>query len=216
LKQARRVLKPKGKVTSLMTITSVNYAHISETGTEIFDRDVDEWHLTTLSVRDGIEKMKASEKQIEIALHQITEVAKSHKNIFLRIYNLDDMRSLISVFGKNTFSKLLKGAKVTQNAVVFNVGGFSLFFYPTSIAPGETLVIDADGWWRLPYCIKYTLDELGKGYDSNRHDISVYNVTKITKRTDVAKTYKQAVFCWQKYCGEKQLLKERGLFKTLF
>jgi MoaA/NifB/PqqE/SkfB family radical SAM enzyme len=214
VKQARRILNHSGKVTSLMTITSLNCAHVSETGEEVIGRGVDEWHLTTLSVRNGIEKMRASPAQLEIALHQITNISKTHKNTFLRIYNLEDMLSLISIFGERSFSTLLKKAKVTQNALVLDIG-FPLFFYPSSIAPSETLVIDADGWWRLPYCIKYTLKELAEGRDSSGQNISVYNVTKITEQTDVAETYKRVVSSWRMYYGERQLSEEQKLFKNL-
>jgi len=214
IKQARRVLTHDGKVTSLMTLTSLNCGYVSETAEELFNQDVDEWHLTTLSVRNGIEKLKASLKQVETALCQITKISKTHKNIFLRIYNLEDMRSLISIFGKKAFSTLLKNAKVTQNALVLDIG-FPLFFYPASIAPGETLVIDADGWWRLPYCIKYALKELELGCDLNGQSISVYNVTKISEQTRVDEMFKQVVSNWRKYCGEKQLFQEQELFQNL-
>ena len=132
VKNVRRVLKPKGKVTSLMTITNLNYAYVSETGKEVSDLGIDEWHLTTMSIRDGIEKIRTSEKQLGVALRQMVEVGKSQK-IFLRIYNLEDLRSLISIFGKECFSKLLKKAIVTQNALVLDIG-FPLFFYPQSLA----------------------------------------------------------------------------------
>ena len=215
IKQARKILVPKGKLTSLMTITSLNSELAYQTGEEVFARGVDEWHLTTMSVRDGLEKMRVSEKQLEKVLIQMMEVSKLQKNIFLRIYNLEDMQLLISVFGNDAFSELLKNAKVTQNALVLDVG-FPLFFYPMSLAPNETLVIDTDNWWRLPYCIKYKLDELKRGRSLSGQDITAYNITKISKQTDVAKMHSVAMNQWKKYCGEKLLVKERELFQNLF
>lgn len=215
IRQARKVIKPQGKVTSLMTVTSLNYAHVSATGEEVFAQNVDEWHLTTMSLRRDIERLRANKKHLEIALSQMLEVNKSKQKMFLRIYNLDDMQLFVSIFGKETFSKLMKNAKVTQNALVLNIG-FPLFFYPVSLAPGETLVIDTNNWWRLPYCIKYTLDELGKSRDIHGQDISVFNIAEITQQTNVAHIYKQAVFSWQKYYGEGQLVAERALLQPLF
>lgn len=215
IRQARKIIKPQGKLTSLMTVTSLNYAHVSTTGEEVFAKNVDEWHLTTMSLRQGIEGLRADGKQLETALSQMLEVSKSRKKMFLRVYNLEDIRLLISIFGKETFSKLMENAKVTQNALVLDIG-FPLFFYPVSLAPGETIVIDVDNWWRLPYCIKYTLDELSKGRDVYGQDISVYNITEITKQTNVADVYKQAVSRWREYRGEKQLATERALFQKLF
>ena len=214
IRQARKVIKPQGKLTSLMAVTSLNYAHVSATGNEVFAEDVDEWHLTTMSLRRGIEKLRADEKQLETALSQMLEVNKSQQKMFLRVYNLEDMRLLVSIFGKDTFSKLMRNAEVTQNALVLDIG-FPLFFYPVSLAPSETLVIDVDNWWRLPYCIKYTLDELGKGRDIHDQDISVYNIAEITKQTNVAHVYKQAVSRWREYRGEEQLVAERALLQPL-
>jgi len=215
IRQARRVINPKGKLTSLMTLSSLNSKYVLQTAEEVFTRGVDEWHLTTMSMRNGIEKLKASKKQLEEALFQMMDFRKLQKKMFLRIYNLEDMQSLISIFGNGAFSKMLKDAKVTQNALVLDIG-FPLFFYPVSLAPSETLVIDADNWWRLPYCIKYTLKELGKGRDMGGQDISTYNITEITQKTDVVQTYRQAVAQWQKYCGEQQLVEERALLQNLF
>ncbi len=215
IQQARRVINPKGKLTSLMTLSSLNSKYVLQTGEEVFTRGVDEWHITTMSIRKGLEELKASEKQLEGALNDMVDFSKSPKKIFLRIYNLEDMRSLISIFGKGAFSKILKDAKVTQNALVLDIG-LPLFFYPASLAPSETLVIDTDNWWRLPYCIKYTLSELQSGRDMRGQDISVYNITEITQQTDVVQLYRQAVAQWQKHCGERQLIEERALLQNLF
>lgn len=215
LRRVREVLKPQSKATSLMTVTSLNYEHVLDTATEVFGRGVDEWHLTTMSLRQGLERVQANEQQLETALKQMTDISKVHKKIFLRIYNLEDMRALVSIIGKDTFSKLLTEAKVTQNALVLDIG-FLLFFYPVSLAPGETLVIDVDNWWRLPYCIKYTLDELGKGRDVYGNDISVYNVAEITEDTNVAQVFEKVVASWRSYKGEQQLLEERALLQPLF
>jgi hypothetical protein len=198
-----------------MTLTSVNYKHVSETGHEIFDQGADEWHLTTLSLRNGLERIRASEKQLEVALSQMFEFNKSKRKVFLRVYNLRDMELLVSILGKKSFSKLLHSAEVTQNALVLDIG-FPLFFYPASLAPGETLVIDADGWWRMPYCIKYPLAELREGRDARGQDISVYNIAEITGRTDVARLHRSNVSRWRAYCGEQQLVEERALFQSLF
>ena len=215
IRQARKVIKPQGKLTSLMTITSLNYAHVSATGEEVFAENADEWHLTTMPLRRGIERLRADEKQLETALSQMLEIGKSKRKMFLRVYNLEDMRLLISIFGKEAFSKLIRNAEVTQNALVLDIG-LPLFFYPVSLAPGETLVIDADNWWRLPYCIKYTLDELSKGRDIHGQDISAYNIAEITKQTNVAHAYEQAVSRWREYRGEEQLIAERALLQPLF
>ncbi len=215
IRQARTIIKPKGKLTSLMTLTSLNYAHVSATSEIVFAQSVDEWHVTTMSLRPGLEKLRASYMQIEKALCQMKEVSSSQRKMFLRVYNLDDMHSLVSIFGKDTFAKLLKNAKVTQNALVLDVG-FPLFFYPTSLVPCETLVIDVDGWWRLPYSIKYTLEELKEGRSIDGEDISVYSITEIDQKTNAAKTHRKAAAQWQKYRGEQSLLAERALFQNLF
>lgn len=208
LRHSRKVVKSGGKVTSLFTVTALNYDQIETTSHWLVDQGIDEWHLTTMSLRSGIEKLRAPEKQLGVFLNQMFKVRNDHNHLFMRIYNLADFLAVANLLGKSAFSKSLQKVEVTQNAIVLDIG-FPLLFFPKSLAPGETLVIDADGWWRLPYCVKYTLAELNKGQDFLGQDISVYNVLKPTSETSVSDVYKKAVHRWRGFAGEESLVEER-------
>lgn len=207
IEHAREVLKPTGKLTSLFTLTSLNYAHVRETGEKALQM-VDEWHVTTMSLRPGIEHLRAGEHELASALEQMLAL-RTDKPVYLRSYSLQDFVSLLALIGKDTAHKALAKARVTYNAIVLDIG-IPLYFYPKSLQVNETIVIDADGEWRLPFCIHYSLAELQAGRDTRDNDISHFNVGTVSPSMDVSTMYPAAVSQWWASIGETCLLQERG------
>lgn len=207
IKHARRILTPTGKLTSLYTLTSLNCSAVRETADTVIPL-VDEWHLTTMSLRTGLEHMRASKRALDSALEQLLAVRKE-KPVFLRTYSLPDFVWLLEILGKETARKALKKALVTYNAIVLDIG-VPLYFYPKSLQVNETLAVDADGWWRLPFCIHHTLDDLHAGVDREGNDISHFNVTPVSQELDVSSRYAEAAKTWWKVLGRDCLNAERA------
>jgi len=206
IKHARRILRPEGKLTSLFTLTSLNYAHVQETG-ELVTTMVDEWHVTTMSLRPGIEHVRAGAGELAVALEQLFS-GRFASPVFLRCYSLDDFVALLGIIGKDTARKALKNAMVMYNAIVLDVG-MPLYFYPMSMWANETLVIDADLWWRMPYSVAYTLTELQAGVDAKGNNLSHFNIAPIESRMDVPLLYQIAADKWWSAIGTKCLPRER-------
>lgn len=208
LKQAHRILNPRGKLTSLYTLTSFNCSYVRETG-EMLTPLIDEWHLTTMSLRPGIEHMRASKRDLAKALEQLLGGRRWEKPVFLRTYSLEDFVWLLEILGGEVARKALENAMVTYNAIVLDIG-LPLYFYPKSLQVNETLVVDADGWWRLPFCIHYTLDELRAGVDAAGRDISHFSIAPVSGELDVNFRFAQATEMWWKAIGRDCLNAERG------
>lgn len=210
LSNAQRILKPSGKLTSLYTLTSMNCQSVGETG-ELLMPQVDEWHLTTMSLRPGIEHLRASKEDLAVAIEQIFG-NRWDKPVYLRSYSLKDFVRILEIIGIETVHKALQEAEVTCNAIVLSIHGVSLYFFPKSLWSNETLVIDADGWWRLPYSVAYTLDELVAGTDTAGNDISHFSIAEVTETLDFGCRFPETVDTWWRVIGNDCLSAE---WKTL-
>lgn len=213
ISNARQILTSEGKLTSLYTLTSLNCSAVQETAETVIPL-VDEWHLTTMSLRPGLEHMRASKRALATALEQLLMVRKE-KPVFLRTYSLPDFVWLLEILGKETARKALEKALVTYNAIVLDIGVL-LYFYPKSLQVNETLAVDADGWWRLPFCIHYTLDELQAGVDREGHDISHFNIAPVSEELDVSSRYVEATKTWWNAIGKDCLSAERAAVQNFF
>ncbi len=129
--------------------------------------------------------------------------------MFLRTYSLGDFVWLLEILGKKTARKALMGAQVTYNAIVLDIG-VPLYFYPKSLQVNETVAVDADGWWRLPFCIHHTLEELQAGVDRAGRDISHFNVAPVSEELDLNSRYVEATKTWWNAIGRKCLNAERA------
>lgn len=136
LKEGRRI---SDKLTSLFTLTTLNSEHVAETG-KIAGDLVDEWHLTTMSVRPGIEHMLPSQSQLGAALNQLAGLRLGIP-VYLRSYSPQGFIALCEVIGKETVRKALLEAEVIDNGIVLKVEGITLYFYPKSLQCNETLVV---------------------------------------------------------------------------
>lgn len=213
ISNARRILTPEGKLTSLYTLTSLNCSAVQETAETVMPL-VDEWHLTTMSLRPGLEHMRASKRALAAALEQLLAVRKE-KPVFLRTYSLPDFVWLLEILGKEAARKALKKALVTYNAIVLDIG-VPLYFYPKSLQVNETLAVDADGWWRLPFCIHYTFDELQAGVDREGHDISHFNIAPVSEELDISSRHAQVTKTWWNAIGKDCLNAERAAMQRFF
>lgn len=207
IQHARRLLKPTGKLTSLYTLTSLNCTAVRETGEKILPL-IDEWHLTTMSLRSGLEHMRAGKRTLASALEQLLGT-RWEKPVFMRTYSLEDFVWILEILGEETARKALENAMVSYNAIVLDIG-LPFYFYPKSLQVNETVVVDADGWWRLPFCIHYTLHELQAGVDRAGRDISHFSIAPVSEELDLSFRYAEATGMWWNAIGRECLLAERA------
>ncbi|MCC7500744.1 radical SAM protein [Candidatus Nomurabacteria bacterium] len=214
LAEGRRIAD---KLTSLFTLTALNSEHVAETG-KIAGDLVDEWHLTTMSVRPGIEHMLPTRSQLSAALDQLAGLRLGIP-VYLRSYSLQGFVALCEVIGKEAVRKALREAQVIDmtpsNGIVLNVEGINLYFYPKSLQCNETLVVDADGWWRLPFSVAHTLDELQCGQSTEGDDLSHFSIAPVSEKLDVAEVYARSTVGWWQAVGRKSFNEERVAVERL-
>lgn len=210
LAEGRRVAD---KLTSLFTLTTLSCEHVAETG-KIAGDLVDEWHISTFSVRPGIEHMQPTRSQLSAALNQLAGLSLGIP-VYLRSYSLQGFVALCEVIGKETVRKALLEAEVIDNGIVLKVEGITLYFYPKSLQCNETVVVDADGWWRLPFCVLHTLDELQRGQSHEGDDLSHFSIAPMSAKLDVAGTYARSAERWWQAVGRKSFNEERVAVERL-
>ena len=211
LAEGRRIAD---KLTSLFTLTSLTSEHVAETG-KIAGDLVDEWHLSPMTVRPGIEHMAPSEAQMAEALNQLAGLRLENTEIFLRSYSLAGFIALAQAIGVETVRKALPKALVTYNGIVLDVGFTKLHFYPKSLQCNETLVVDADHWWRLPFSVAHTLGQLKAGVSAEGEDLTHFSIAPLSAELDVAKVYARSVETWWQAVGLKSFNEERDAVEQL-
>jgi hypothetical protein len=197
---ARELLKPSGMLTSLMTLTAQNFAHVGETGETVVPM-VDAWHLTTMSLRSGLKHMRAEKRELAIALEQLFG-RQWEKPVYLRTYSLADAVDLLELFGPETARRALLESTVAYNAIVLDIEGIPFFIYPKSLQINETLVVDADNWWRLPFCIAHTLLELQAGRSAAGEDLSHFSIEPVSEELDITTRFSVAATDWWRAVGK--------------
>ena len=211
LAEGRRIAD---KLTSLFTLTSLTADHVEETGLIASDL-VDEWHISPLTVRPGIEHMAPSSAQMAEALNQLAGLSLGNTKIFLRSYSLQGFVALAQAIGMDTVREALRKAEVIDNGIVLDVGFCKLYFYPKSLQCNETLVVDADGWWRLPFSVAHRLDELQHGQSTEGDDLSHFSIAPVSEKLDVAETYARSTEMWWQAIGETSFNEERVAVERL-
>jgi MoaA/NifB/PqqE/SkfB family radical SAM enzyme len=225
LKKARNFLVKNGRLTCLFTATKINFKYIYETADFLFSNNlIDEFHITPMSVvRKELEKLSLNAKDYRIFLLQLKKVFKKYQNktenrLFFRIYQHSDILKIATATG---FSKFLGGftdfkkIRIGQGNISFVLNGIRMTYVPLSICPSETFVIDIDGIYRLPYSIKYTLDELRKGITKNGEDINIYSIAKLNDKSKFDESYEIVVDKWEKTFGQVTLKEEIETFRKI-
>lgn len=213
IENAREFVMPGGKVTSLFTLTSVNYASVLDT-CRALPKEVDEWHITTLSpARPEIAGLAVNEEQFAVTWQQVV-AASRERSLFFRIYVNDDLPKLVKAVGREKFTEALQGAKVADVAVILQIDGVSVIYYPTSIVVGEEVILDADAYHRLPYSIAYTLEELRSGRSRFGEDLEKYTVGPMEGGTNLSTTVRKAALQWGEKFGHT-LEKETRMFSEI-
>lgn len=214
IKCAHRHLRPGGKVSSLYTLTSLNCDSIGETAA-LLPPEVSEWHITTLSpVRPEIAHLKTSDDQFDMAWHQMLTAHLVHP-LILRIYVADDMLKLAKAVGGKAFMSSLKRASVDLASLSFTLDSIPVVYYPQSVSPSETFVLDSDGCYRVPYSLAFTLKELRDGISRFGDDTGAYTVRRVDATSDFQALYRECVSKWQAVFGRDAIRKETDIFDQI-
>lgn len=211
---APEFLTQGGRVSSLFTLTSMNYLHVLQT-CRIIPTEVREWHITTLSpARPEIASLSVDAFAFRVAWAQMKKVAHQ-RPVFFRIYYTDDWLKLLRVVGRNKMRAALDRAKVDLAVMQIEIDGVIVMYYPQSICTNETFVLDVDCFYRAPYAIAYTLHELQCGISRFGEDVRRYTVGKVDGRSNLVALYNQGVLNWRLHFSRPALEKEISVFDRI-
>ncbi|MFA6042162.1 MAG: radical SAM protein [Patescibacteria group bacterium] len=212
--EAQTYLQPNGRVHSLFTVTKLNYASILATENAL-PHQVGEWHVTTLTpARPKIALFALNQHEFNIAWQQIV-AANTLRPIHFRIYVAEDIAKLAQVVGKARFCSAVEQAIVAPGAIQFVLEGVEVTFYPQSVSPTETFVIDADATYRAPYAIAFTLTELQRGTSRFGQNVRPYTNAQIHSGSSFRVLYQNGVQNWQMHFGVQALVKEKHIFSSI-
>ncbi|MBX4181465.1 hypothetical protein KW807_01205 [Candidatus Parcubacteria bacterium] len=214
IRDGHRFLKDSGRINSLFTLTNLNFNNIVET-CKILPKEVIEWHTTTVSpVRQEIKTLTVNDGEMAYAWPQVV-LANKMRQVFVRIYVVEDILKLAKVVGKQKFIAAFSEAEVSPSAISFTIDGVSVTYYPQSVATSETFVIDADAHYRAPYSVAYSLEELRSGVSRFGDDLRDYTIGKVDSGSDFYRMYGRGVLAWSKGFGPKALTKETSVFRQI-
>ncbi len=213
IQNAHRILTTEGKVNSLFTLTKINFNSLLETS-RILPREIFQWHVTTITpLRAELACLSVSEEEFAESWRQLM-VANKTRSVHLRIYVVDDLLKLARVVGKDNFLKAFSSAYVDLASISFDIEGLRVIYYPQSVAPSETWVIDADGSYHVPYSIGFTLEELRRGISVSGEDIRKYTVQE-GGEVNFQMLYAKAVEQWKREFGLMYLEQEKSVFDQI-
>ncbi len=214
IKNAHRILSATGGVHSLLTLTRINYASILET-CAILPEEIKQWHITTLTpARPEIGHLVLSDDEFLVSWHQIRQ-ANRIRPVMFRLYVAGDLLKLAKATGRENFLASFQKARVDFSSISFDVDGVRVIYYPQSVSPAETFLLDADTCYRVPYSIAYTLEELTKGISRYDENLEKYTIGKVDTASSFRLLYKKGVAQWKDNFSKKLLQEENFIFKQI-
>jgi len=211
LARAREVLTPDGRLTCLFTLTTINAHTVAETA-DIALEQANEFHLSPISPRHGLEELVPSEHDIEAMWEGVLKSVRTHgrDRVMVRMYSASELLRLAKVIGSKTvwqaFAKTLVFPETA--GCLLDLDGVRVSFFPPSLWPKEEIIVDADAHYRLGYSGQFTLVEHQQGRSVSGQDISSYTVAKLTSSSCFAELYPRCVETWWRLLGHKKFEQE--------
>ncbi len=208
IRNAQKVLTADGEVNSLMTLTKINYASVLET-CKTLPKQVSQWHIATITpTRAELKKLTLSENEFKISWNQI-KLANVLRVVVLKIYEVSDMLKLAKAVGGVKFFEAFEKAQMGFSSVNFVLEGVLVRYFPQSMAPKETFVLDG-GVYRVPYYgISHTLAEL------NREELEKYTIGKVTAESNFRLLYEECVIGWRENFSREAFKEEAFIFQQI-
>lgn len=191
----------------LMTLTQINYKHVLETASMVFQNGANQLHITPVSPTKKFSQAVDIE-EMRIALSQICRATKKFgkEKIFFRIYRHEDLIKLAEVVGHKAFTKAFKSAFVRGSELLLKLRGLTISYFPISLWPTETILIDADAAYRVAFSAEHTLSELRNGLEE-------LTVSQLTENSNLQNEYHHCVSHWWNNFGNNFFLKEKEVIR---
>lgn len=215
LTQARNFVR--GRVTSLYTATKLNHSNIYEAVKPLIDDHlIDEFYVVPQGPTFREENLLMDTDEWKVFWESFKKAYQfgMDKNIPInfKFYKPEDIMKLAETVGYQNF---ISGFNNVNNVMAgcgvisFEVDGIKILYQPVSISCTETFAIDVDGAYRLPYCVKYTLDQLSKPENAD------YTVAFINSGDSYQDLYEKGVEHWWSRFGKEMLQEEKNIFKEI-
>lgn len=215
LEQARNF--STDRVTSLFTVTEINHNNVYEAAKVLIDRKlIDEFYVVPQGPTFRKDDLLMDIDEWKVFWEDLKKTYQlgldKGVQINFKIYRPEDVKNLAKVVGfKNFMAAFSKADNIMagMGTISFELDGVMILYQPASISCTETFAIDVDGAYRLPYCVKYTLDQLNKKENAD------YTVDFIRKDDSFEDLYKKgAAHWWQKF-GKTMLQDEIKVFREI-
>ncbi|NTW89471.1 MAG: radical SAM protein [Candidatus Moranbacteria bacterium] len=210
---AHDILVANGSVSALTTLTGLNYDTLVAT-CDTLTQSIEAWHVTTVTpARPELMPLSVTAEQFKESWRQLKQISK-HRPVTLKFYWTDDVPKLIEAVGRKVFDCAFSQAIADYSSVWFEIDGIEIRYFPHSIAPKETFVIDADACFRLPYANAYSLRELQSGISRFGKDFSPLTVGPIGPDNTLSKLYQECVRRWLDMHFEQAIAIEATIFQN--
>ncbi len=199
------------KVTSLMTLTSLNYSTVREVGESLLvSGEVDEYHFTPMTPYRPVNMpIEMSPADFRVAFEQIAQLTSLEPGkVFLRLYRIQDIIKLAEAVGHQKVWNAMDQGLVDLGRIIFYIDNVEVTYYPLSIWPQEEVVIDADGVYRFAGSVQYSLEEYRNGENQAGKMIDHYTSNQLDAESNLLREYKAAARKWWLFHGKRYLGEE--------
>jgi sulfatase maturation enzyme AslB (radical SAM superfamily) len=144
IEKGREVAK---RVTSLFTVTSINYNNVYDACLRVIDM-VDEFHITPVSpVRPEIMFTETSKKEFQDCWKHIANLQSKYTDkVFVRMYRHEDLVKVANINPTAFAEAFSKPVGVSQGRIIIQFEGVTFSYLPKSLSINETIVVDSDDW----------------------------------------------------------------------
>jgi MoaA/NifB/PqqE/SkfB family radical SAM enzyme len=210
------------KVTSLFTATKLNYHNLLDSVKKLFAScdQLDELYVIPISpTRPDLKLIECDEREFSEVWSQIKKAHELYPGkIFFRMYRGADLQKFAHLIGSEKFREAFfepANVWVGTARIDMKVDGVQVSYFPLSIGINETTVIDADGYYRAPYSIAFTLAEHMNGISATGQDLRAYTIAKLTPTSRFSALYEKGVRHWLKNFAMAEMDKEERIIKSL-
>jgi hypothetical protein len=163
-----------------------------------------------------------SVSQLEHAWEQIRSAWEKHntasqQKFFVKIYNVKDLLKLGRVVGYGHLWHALTDTESNQHVTVntgsitFTIDGVRISYFPTSLWPQESFLIDSDGTNRVATAQQYRLDQL-----HTDPSLCHYTVSPLRRDDNYAACYQRELAHWWKHFGKQYLHQEAATMRAMY
>lgn len=217
----RRAPAVADHVSSIMTLTTINYLDVEHVGTLLLGEGLADFMVANFMspTQPWHWQIETGTEEVSCAWHQCRRLAERYNHDRLRfcvaVYRAEDLRKIADVVGPSEFRRAVEEMYVNPLRLVFNIQGVRVHYKPLSTEPTEGVLLDVDGSWRTPYFQQFTLAELDEGVSEWGSPTGPYTAYHMTPSSNVRDVFHHVVEHWWKHFGRNALRTERELLGGL-